>query len=126
MYIGVIYARACVYAWASDLFHARLVYFRSEGLSLRGGAVYRERDIKSIVDEINGQGACFLASFSSLKLIGTAKCFSRFNIILQFVSRGTISKKIRLVITTNRISNKDYLNLNETNNNYYDFIISVC
>ena len=27
MYIGVIYARACVYAWASDLFHARLVYF---------------------------------------------------------------------------------------------------
>ena len=50
MYIGVIYARA----WASDLFHARLVYFRSEGLSLRGGAVYRERDRKSIVDKING------------------------------------------------------------------------
>ena len=34
---------------------------------------------------------------------------------------------MRLVITTNRISNKDYFNLNETNNNlYYDFIISVC
>ena len=67
MYIGVIYARACVYAWASDLFHARLVYFRSEGLSLRGGAVYRERDIKSIVDKINGQGACFLVLLLSLK-----------------------------------------------------------
>ena len=50
MYIGVIYARA----WASDLFHAKLVYFRSEGLSLRGGAVYRERDRKSIVGKING------------------------------------------------------------------------
>ena len=79
--------------WASDLFHARLVYFRSDGLSLLGGAVYRERDGKSTMGKINGQGACFLASFSSLKLIGTAKCFSRFNIILQFVSRGTISKK---------------------------------
>ena len=67
MYIGVIYARACVYAWASDLFHARLVYFRSDGLSLRGGAVYRERDRKSIVGKINGRGACFLASLSSLK-----------------------------------------------------------
>ena len=67
MYIGVIYARACVYAWASDLFHARLVYFRSDGLSLRGGAVYRERDRKSIVGKINGQRVCFLASLSSLK-----------------------------------------------------------
>ena len=66
MYIGVIYARA----WASDLFHARLVYFRSDGLSLRGGAVYRERDRKSIVDKINGQGACFLASLSSLDING--------------------------------------------------------
>ena len=67
MYIGVIYARACVYVWASDLFHARLVYFRSDGLSLRGGEVYRERDRKSIVGKINGQGACFLVSLSSLK-----------------------------------------------------------
>ena len=54
MYIGVIYTRACVYVWASDLFHARLVYFRSDGLSLRGGAVYGERDRKSIVGKING------------------------------------------------------------------------
>ena len=71
MYIGVIYARA----WASDLFHARLVYFRSEGLSLRGGAVYRERDRKSIVGKINGQGACFLASLSSLNELGLPSVF---------------------------------------------------
>ena len=107
MYIGVIYARA----WASDLFHARLVYFRSEGLSLRGGAVYRERDRKSIVGKINGQGACFLVLLPSFDING----------------RNELGKKIRLVITTNRISNKVYFNLNETNNNlYYDFIISVC
>ena len=86
--------RAHVYMYGQVIYPMQdLFIFRSDGLSLRGGAVYRERDIKSIVDEINGQGACFLASFSSLKLIGTAKCFSRFNIILQFVSRGTISKK---------------------------------
>ena len=67
MYIGVIYTRACVYVWASDLSYVRLVYFRSDGLSLRGGAVYGERDRKSIVGKINGQGACFLVLLLSLK-----------------------------------------------------------
>ena len=60
--------RAHVYMYGQVIYSMQdLFIFRSDGLSLRGGAVYKERDRKSIVGKINGQGACFLASLSSLK-----------------------------------------------------------